>query len=810
MPTSSPPLAAEVVVDLSSGIAGAYCTKLLADGGAHVVKVEAPEGDGLRKRSVSGAEISEGDDGPLFAFLSSSKHGMVADPDDSGDLAALRALLDTADVVVWSSGSRLADHAEFAPAALNESMPHVTVTSISPFGLEGPWSANAATEFTLQAWSGGIVGLGRGAADRPPVQVGGQVGEWLSGAWAAIGTLASRCRPSGDLVDVSMLEVMAMCMTYYPVSFTEMVGRPFRIGRSVITPGVESTSDGLVGVGVGTGQQWLDFCVMVEHPEWMEDRSLFANRAHLQPEIAAWMAERTTAEVLELAGALRIPHAPINNGATAGETDHLQARGALVANPRDGFLEPGPPYRFDPPLLATPTPAPRLGAAPGAAPSATDSVTSAAPDAARLPYAGVRVLDLTSFWAGPLCTHGLAMLGADVIHLESTARPDGTRLLTGLRFTEPDWWEQSGIFSGLNTGKKSVTLDLTSERGQALLRSLIDTCDVVVENYTPRVLKQIGLDVDALRSARPELIIVRMPGFGLDGPWRDNPAFAFVIEDAAGLTWLTGHPDANPVSPYCVGDSNAGTHALVGVQLALERRARTGEGALVEASMLDAALNIAAEQIVEHSAFGARLERDGNRSPTAAPQNLYLTADADEDGLRDGWVAISVATNEQWRALCEELEWAEWARDASLATADGRRVRHDEIDAALGAWCAVHRGDEVVARLWPAGVPVANVMQPHEQATLPQLKARGYFESVDHAVAGQALHSTMPFRLSGDADRVHRAAAPQLGEHNGEELTRLGLSADEIEGLETVGVIGRVPDAARRAQEKARARAAER
>ncbi len=178
----------------------------------------------------------------------------------------------------------------------------------------------------MQAWAGGLIGLGRGSPDRAPVFVGGQVGEWLTGVYAAIGTLTSLGRAGHELVDVSMLETIALCLTYYPVSFADMAGRPFRSGRSVLTPGVESTSDGLVGVGVGTGQQWLDFCVMVEHPEWIEDKSLFVNRAHLRPDIAAWMAQRTSAEVLELAGLLRIPHAPIGNGATIPSTDHFVAR----------------------------------------------------------------------------------------------------------------------------------------------------------------------------------------------------------------------------------------------------------------------------------------------------------------------------------------------------------------------------------------------------------------------------------------------------------------------------------------------------
>ncbi|MET0902560.1 MAG: CoA transferase [Acidimicrobiales bacterium] len=799
------PLAEYVVVDLSTGIAGAYCTKLLADGGAEVIKVEPPEGDPLRRWSASGSEIPAGGDGALFTFLSSTKQSVTADPDVAADLERVQALLAQADAVVWSKGSRLAECPALAPDTIRRTAPHLTVTTITPFGLEGPWADRAATEFTLQAWSGGIVGLGRGSPDRAPVHVGGQIGEWLTGAQAAIGTMVSRARSlrdgPGELVDVSMLETCVLCLTYYPVTYADMVGRPFRSGRSIFTPGVEVASDGLVGLGVGTGQQWLDFCVMVDHSEWMEDRSLFANRAHLRPEIAAWMAQRTKAEILDVAGAFRIPHAPIGNGATIPSTDHFEARRSLVTNPRDGFLEPDRPYRFDPPLLRAPEPAPPLGGDDGTRRAgrrraATPEAAPAGP--AALPFEGLRVLDLTAFWAGPLPTHVLAMLGAEVIHIESTARPDGTRLLAGLRFSEPHWWERSGIFSGLNTNKKSVTLDLAKEPGRELLGRLIATCDVLVENYTPRVLEQIGLDVNAIRAIRPDMVVVRMPGFGLDGPWRDNPAFAFVIEDAAGLTWMTGYPDDTPVSPYGVGDSNAGTHALCGLLLALEHRRQTGEGVLVEAAMLDAALNVAAEQVVEQSAYGTLLERDGNRGPTAAPQNLYLTADVDDAGARDAWVAIAVATDAQWSALREALGLPAWAMDPDLTTAAGRRARHDELDRELSRWCGERSGDEIVERLWDAGVPVGKVIQPHDQATLPQLESRGFFESVDRPVSGTARHGTLPIRFSRGPDRFHRSPAPELGEHNDEVLRALGISDDAMTELHEAGVVGRVPDTARK------------
>ena len=211
--------------------------------------------------------------------------------------------------------------------------------------------------------------------------------------------------------------------------------------------------------------------------------------------------------------------------------------------------------------------------------------------------------------------------------------------------------------------------------------------------------------------------MMRMPGFGLDGPWRDKPAFAYVIEDASGITWLTGHPDQNPVEPYAVGDPNAGVHGLNALMLALAHRRRTGEGVRIEAAMVDAALNVAAEQVIEHSAYGNLLQRQGNRGPTAAPQNLYRTSEADEFGRPDDWVAIAVATDEQWAGLVAALGNPDWATD-ELSTAAGRREHHDEIDDHLGRWCGTRTGDDIVETLWAAGVPVAKVMQPHRVGDL--------------------------------------------------------------------------------------------
>ncbi|OMC05738.1 CoA-transferase [Mycobacterium sp. NS-7484] len=797
----SAPLDGYTVIDLSSGIAGAYATKILADGGAEVIKVEAPEGDPLRRWSASGSRVGPDEDGALFTFLAGGKRSVVVDPDDHDDAQLLESLVATADAVIWSPESAVAQR--LAPEDLFRRYPHLIVTTITPFGLDGPWSGRAATEFTLQAWSGGAIGIGRGVQDRAPVSIGGQVGDWLTGAYAAAMTLAFRARALrdgvGELVDLSALEAQILGLTYYPVTYFEMLGRPWRTERRPTVPGVAEAADGLVALGCGTAQQWWDLCAMSGHDEWIDETSelTITEQANLHAdELYSWLREQKVDDVRELASAFRIPNSPVGNGENVTAMDHFVERQAFVRNPGQGFIQPAAPYRLSGVTLSGPAPAPRLGEhteEARAAERVPRAVPVGTPAKDRLPFSGLRVLDMTTFWAGPSCTHALGMLGAEIIHLESTPRPDGTRLIAGIPASVEQWWERSPIFSALNTNKKSLTLDFQTEAGRDLLRRLIATCDVVVENFTPRVIDQIGLDFESVRALREDIVMVRMPGFGLDGPWRDNPAFAYIIEDASGLSWLTGYPDRAPFEPYSVGDPNAGVHALLALMLALEHRRRTGEAVLVEAAMVDAALNIAAEQVIEYSAYGALLQRDGNRGPAAAPQNIYRCADIDEFGRADSWVAIAVSDDAQWQALCAAIGQPDWATDPELGTAAGRRARHDVIDERLAAWCLPRSGDEIVEALWPAGIPVAKVMQPHRQLDVPQLRFRRFFEHVGHPVNNPAPHSTLPVCLANGPRELHRHAAPLLGEHNHELLTELGLSGDEIAALASDGVIGTEP-----------------
>ncbi len=798
------PLSGDVAVELSSGIAGGYCTKFLADAGAEVIKIEAPDGDPLRRWSASGTVIPPGEDGALFQFLACSKRSVVADPEQPDDVAFARELVGGADAVVWSAGGPVADDESFSPVALRTLAPHATVVAITPWGLDGPWAGRAATEFTLQAWAGGM-GV-RGPADRPPISAGGRTGEWAAGVVAAAALLASRQRTLhtgvGELVDVSILEALVFTHGAFGVTWNSIAGSPLRPRRSVPVPLIERTKDGWVGFAIVTGQQWLDFCAMVERPDWAEDPSLIilANRldrrAELNEHLSRWLTERTTAEIVDLASLFRIPVTPIGNGATLPEFDHVVERGCYVPNPGAGFLQPRVPYRFhDGPPPHPFVPAPRLGADGAryrAAPTRRARPAPPGRDPTRsLPFSGMRVAEFGANWAGPIVGQFLAVLGAEVVHVESASRPDPIRFQSVVPMADAQWWwwEFTPYFHVANTNKLDLTIDMQSERGREVARRLLERCDVVIDSYSPRVMSHWGLDYASVRSLRPDVIMLRAPAFGLTGPWRDRPGYAMTMEQVSGMAWLAGHPDGEPQTLNGPMDPLSAVHAIVALLLALEHRRRTGQGMLVEASMLDAGLNVTAEQVIEHSAYGRLLERTGNRGPAAAPQGLYLSADVDVSGNRDRWVAIAVEYDEQWDALRRALGDPGWAQAGALATPTGRREAHDDIDRGLSEWCAGRTSDEIVETLASAGVPVGTVLLGHEQDGIPHLEARGYYEPVEHPIVGTHPHARFPARFSAGPLRHHRHGPPLLGEHDRRILSQiLHLSDEEIHALEAEGV----------------------
>jgi crotonobetainyl-CoA:carnitine CoA-transferase CaiB-like acyl-CoA transferase len=773
------------VLELPSGLAGAYCGKLFADAGADVVKGESPSGDAMRG------------DPALFAFLNTSKRSVLL----GGDGPPWR----WPDVVIVGD-----DHER--PSVLGEtatrvraSRPELVTATITPFGCTGPWADYAANEFTVQAWCGSSGR--RGEPAREPLAAGGRMGEYAAGLTAAVGALAAlvgvRRFGVGDHVDVSMLEAATTIFNAYMTVQAELVGRGSMpaMARYLELPSVERAADGWVGFATNSAPQFRAFAEMVEHPEWADDPELSrADRRgwhvdELRPAITAWTSARPVADILDRADAANIPSAPVGNGAVLPELEHLRARDIWVENPGAGFVQPRAPYRLSVSPLHALTAAPAPGADTDAVaaepPRASDPVRDHDATGYHRPLDGMRVFDLTTYWAGPYAAQIFGWLGADVIKVESVQRPDGTRLGTAYATKGPEPWEEAPLFHGANTGKRDITLDMTRAEGQALARRLLDQCDVLIENFTPRVVERFGIiDVDPAR--RPaHLVVARMPAWGLSGPWRDRPGFAQNMEQVTGLAWVTGYRDGPPVVPRGPCDPLGGLHAAFAVLACLWVRERSGIAQSIEAPLVDSAVNVAAQQVIDFSARGHLWERAGNRGPLGAPQGVYACA------TREAWLALSIEDDAQWVALCNVLGRRDWREYERFADDASRRAHHDELDELLGDELRRRELEVLVGELRSAGVPVAEVVRPEDVATNPQLRARGFFETLRHPAAGKVAYPGFGARSANRVahkEKLHTGAPPLLGQHNRDVLgTLLGLSDPELAELERTQVIGTRP-----------------
>ena len=726
---------------------------MFADAGAEVVKIECEKGDSLRAWSAGG-----GPPGALFGYLAAGKKSVMGDD--------LHALLPGADVVItdltdgWTLNNLVAHKHSSA-----------VLVAVTPFGTSGPYVEEQviANEFILQALSGSIAS--RGWPGDEPVQAGGRLGEWLAGTFAAAVAAATARHAArsgrGEVIDVSTYEAMAIAMGGLPAMSASVMGPDSQMNsRSLELPSIVPTADGMVGFCTITAQQFQDFLVLIERADLLDDAELasvegrIARRDEFLRMVTQWTECRTTAEIVDLAVAFRIPVAPIGTPAMLPTVDHFLQRGVFVESEL-GVLQPRVPYRGGAITTRLPGRPPELGEHNGSIdwPPRRENAGRADPQA--LPLSDIRVADFTAFWAGPFATQFLGALGADIVKVEGVRRPDGMRFSAGRPPTWDQWWEWGPVFLCSNNNKRGISIELGTDAGRAAALKLIAASDLVIENFSPRVMENFDLQWDAVSAANPHAVMVRMPAFGLDGPWRDRVGFAQTMEQATGMAWITGHAQGPPVIPRGVCDPIAGLHAAFAAVAALVVRDRDGIGVHVESTMVEAALNVAAEMLVEYSRNGIELRRRGNRGPGASPQGVYRCLGDDE------WVAVAAMDDA--------------ARGALARLVEKRELRSDNgIDELIINWAAGRTVPDAVRELRSAGVAAAPVRAPAGLLTDPHLLARGFWERVDHPVAGSFLCTGMPFTFSGRPRRWIHRGAPLYGEHTSDVLTELGYSRVDL------------------------------
>jgi len=799
------------VLDLTD-VQGALCARLLGDLGADVVRVEPPGGAQLRRTAPFEPGASAGEGSHAQWFYDVNKRSVVLDPATAAGRARLDDLLAAANVVVSALFPDVLAAAGITLRALAARRPDLVLVDVSPFGRGGPHAGWRGSDLVCAARAGMV--YVNGHADAPPIAPFGLQAYNSAGVFAAIGALlalATRARTgAGALVDVSIAQATAAAVEHV-TGFYRQSGtierrrgtlhwsRYFRIGRCTDGYVLHSTMGDWTTLAEWVamdGEAWdlLD-------PRWEDPPARKEHCEHLFDCLDQWAAKHAVADLMEGAQLRRLPYAMVQQPEAIAADEQLAARGfpvPLRAVDGRGVPFPGPPFVASATPIVVRRPPPALGEHDDAvardprwrataAPTREPVVSPQAPSSTSVPSGraldGTLVLDFTWVVAGPVATRILADQGARVVKVERRDAADfGNR--------------RGGLTGNLNRGKQSIVLNLADPRGLEIVRGLARQADVVIDTFSARVMRNFGLDYEALRALNPDVIAVAMSGFGLTGPSRDFVSYGPTLQALLGFPYLMRLPGAPPAGwGYSWSDMLGGMMGALATIAALRHRDVTGEGQLVDLGQygnLAALLGPATFELLRGHAIAP--PGNGSQEGDAFPHGLFrCAAEDDPNGAPDDdrWLAIAVLDDTAWHRFATVLagEGETWASDPALAKLDGRRGARSVLDEHLARWTRTRRAGDLERRLQEAGVPAALVANAADLSDDPQLAHRAYFETVALPEGGTETFDGIPFRTSVAPGRVS-GPGPLLGEHTDRILNDLlGLSADEIAALRGEGVI---------------------
>ncbi len=359
----------------------------------------------------------------------------------------------------------------------------------------------------------------------------------------------------------------------------------------------------------------------------------------------------------------------------------------------------------------------------------------------RLPLNGLRIIDLGWAMAGPQATRLLADFGAEVIKVESRARPDMARTMFGPHVGERSL-NSSAYFNNFNRNKRSATINLSTAAGRAVFEVLVGISDGLLENYSAGVMAGWGFDYDGLSRIRPDIVYVSMAGFGHSGPYAGYQSYGPTVQAVSGLTHLSGMPDREPAGwGFSYMDHTSGYLGAIAMMQALFYRRRTGEGQYVDMSQVEAAISLTGTAVLDYSVNGRGSTRLGNRSghPALAPHGVYRSAPDPSAGGEDQWIAIAVEDEEQWCAFAKALGQGEWTEDRRFCTLAARLAHAADLDGLISAWTRARTNSDAMTALQRAGVPAGRVQRSRQLFDDdPQLRHRGLYPTVSHPLVGNA------------------------------------------------------------------------
>jgi crotonobetainyl-CoA:carnitine CoA-transferase CaiB-like acyl-CoA transferase len=762
-----------VVLEFATGVAGPYCGKLLADLGAQVVKVEPGGGDRLRREPpLVGRESA------FFNYMNAGKFGALEVAD-----SRLEELLAHADIVIHDAQGEAADALDARVRAI---APRAVSISVTPYGRSGERTGWAATPFT--EWATGGYHYFAGDPERMPLALPGHQAEFHAGLHAAVAALAglwhARETGQGQAVEISHQEAVLNDQAWLTTMWTHMGQVQRRTGSPYVR-----CADGFVYLF--NLAPYPNLFVLMERFDLLEDESLQQpiNWVQRFPEVRAafeeWCATRTKAEVYHAAQELRIAASPVNTMEDVANSEQLAAREWFETVEVDGkpFKATGFPYRVTGTPCAVTRPAPELGEHTDAVLAPAFAWANAAvvnskfkiQNSKSQALAGLRVIEVTANWAGPIPGRHFADLGADVIKIELQTKPATRALIYPVDDLWPEFFHRSGYFNKLNRNKRAIALDLSKPRGREVFLKLVAKADVVLENNAARVMGQLGLAYDDLKGVNPGIIMCSMSGYGSSGPERSYSAYGSNIETSSGLASLLGYGAGEFFGTGSFyADPVTGNHGAVALLAALHARGRTGEGQWIDMALLEAVGPFFAQQFLEYSTSGqVPVPRGDQWGHGWLLQGTFHTAG------KDCWLAVTCRDETDLRAA------------SAVTGAEGSTAQ--DVDAALRAWALGHDHVSAARQLQAAGVPAAPVFANWEIVSDNHLNDRGYFVPVRHRSVGTYRFPGFAWRFSETPAAIFRPA-PRFAEHNHEVFEGLlELPPDEVARLYAEAVTGDAP-----------------
>jgi crotonobetainyl-CoA:carnitine CoA-transferase CaiB-like acyl-CoA transferase len=739
-------------------------------------------------------------------YYNASKSSRVVDIATDGGRGELLRMLSDADVLVHAWTDSRADALALGDAELSAANPRLRTMAVTHWGRRGPYAGRPANELTIEALCG--FASMHGDPPRAPLKMPGHQYECFAGTYAAIGAIASLLG-GPSRVEVSVLEAALIAIESRLVSweFTRRAPKRRLASFDAFYPlGIWPAADGDLVLAFYHPRDWEGLALLLGDEElhsgdgFRNNIRRVRNREAVDARLRSLLRQRPVREIFETAIELRSAVGMVMDAASLLADPHLAARGAIVEVEHPGgqrYRMPGAPF-IDVAASWRAEAAPLLGEGPVRTEQERVDVP---PPGASLPLDGIRILDLTTAWAGPSATRILGALGADIIKIEGTRSYDGwrgpvtppPRGIGNYADNDPGDrpYERTPLFGTANRNKRGVALDIASAEGRALFLRLVEKSDVVLSNFSARVLPNLKIGYDDLRSVKDDIILLSMPAFGNTGPYANGVAYGNTMEGMSGMSARFGYRDGAPLTTHDLtfGDPVAGAHAAVAVVSALWRRRRTGAGTLVDLSQQETMLAYMGDGLTALSAFGIESGRLGAASETFAPHGYYPCAGDDE------WVAIAAESEEQWRSVARVLEPA-WLDDVRFGSNAGRLENAAALDAAIAAVTSAWDKRAVAARLASEGAIASPVLALPELYGDAQIVGCASLELVTHPVAGTRLMPRVPVRLGG-APLATRLHAPTYGQDNAPVLkSLLELSDEQYEELARNGIVSNEPKGA--------------